>query len=258
MSESARDKLRARVRASVQRGIQERADRAKYPRSVGVVFRVEAPLADRPEHLGAYVDAFLSPAWGKPLKHFTSRSVGGAPFPRKAGSLRKHEVREVLTSLLPQPDLLNVSLWTAAKSLPPFARLSVDTRRAAGGRHVMVEALHWIDPDDDAVAPRWLDAMLALAGQVGAVDGVAIVSDWDAIQRDLSGRGAGPQWGTIWSRARVDAAGGRAAIEREVAPAVVRDLGAAWYFQLTGDPASATSDDAVAWQRAFTAIAART
>src|SRR5262249_55731268 len=138
------------------------------------------------------------------------------------------------------------------------------------------------------VTGRWVSEMLDLAAGVAAIHGVVPVMDADAVASEISlvGRSRDgvlqhpmpaefermssgrnrpligtryvrfPRWGTIYSHEHVEALGGRAKIDAAVKPALVRDLGAAWYFQLTEGLDTAMSAEALDKQRIFTDVAA--
>ena len=65
-----------------------------------------------------------------------------------------------------------------------------------------------------------------------------------------------PRWGTLYGRAHVEALVGVGKIVDTVKPAVVRELPAALYVQLTDSVATATGAEAAAKQRAFTELVA--
>jgi hypothetical protein len=78
---------------------------------------------------------------------------------------------------------------------------------------------------------------------------------WRMIPEDNTKYMRFPRWGTLVNRQHVAQLGGVEAIERAVEPALVRQLSGGVYFQLTSSVATAMSEEAMAKQQRFTALA---
>lgn len=282
MSTLGRDAFRARVAASKKR-VQSSAPEPEW--AVGISMFVAAGPSQRPETVDAYVEAFLSDVWMKPLRQLITQSVGGRTHPRRAGLVPTAERSAVLRELLVHPDLWEVTLSHRDKTTGHHASLDVGTRPDADGRHVRVyghQTLSGDAPRDDA----WVRTMLTLAEKIDAYHGVVPVMNPSGVRSEGSFVGHRhngvdthpfphefariravegelgtkyvrfPRWGTLYGRAHVEAIGGIGKVVDAVKPAVVRELPSAVYLQLTDSVATATSAEAMAKQSAFTQLVA--
>lgn len=253
--------------------------------AVGVSLFVDGGPGERPETVEAYVEVFLSSVWIKPLRQLVSQSVGGREHPRRAGLVPTGERAAVLRELLVHPDLWEVALFRRDDKTGHHESFDVGTRETAGARHVRVYGHQTLD-DDVARADAWVRVMLALAERVGAYHGVIPVMNPPGVksegafvghshngvsthpfpdqfariqhfERELGKKYVRfPRWGTLYSRDHVEAIGGVGKIVDTVKPAVVRELPAALYVQLTDSVATATGAEAAAKQRVFTELVA--
>ncbi|MBE7452257.1 MAG: hypothetical protein HS111_26255 [Kofleriaceae bacterium] len=252
--------------------------------AVGIGLAVPGGPADRPETVEAYVETFLSDVWMKPLRQLISQSIGGRPHPRRAGMVTMAERPAVLRDLLVHPDLCEVTLSHRDKTTGHHESFDVGTRNE-DNPHVRVYG-HQTLTEDPAAADRWVRVMLDLAEKVGAYHGVVSVMNPYAVRSEGAFVGAFlngvdthpfpdefariraverelgtkyvrfPRWGTLYGRSHVEALGGIGKIVDTVRPAVVRELPAAVYVQLTDSVVTATSPEAAAKQRAFTQLVA--
>lgn len=282
MSTSGRDAVRARVAAAKQK-IRDRPPERSL--AVGIAFSVARGPAEAATTVEAYVDAYLADVWLKPLRQLISQAVGGRPHPRRAGLVPAGERAAVLRELLVHPDLWEVTLRREDPRTDDSESLDVVTRHRDVARAVQVYG-HQTLTDDPAQADAWVGAMLRLAERVGVHHGVVPVMNPSAVRSEgnmgvvlrngvdqhpspdehARMRAVGgelgtryvrfPRWGTLYAHAQVEALGGVGAIVAAVAPAVVRELPAALYVQLTERVATATTAEAAAKQRAFTQLAA--
>lgn len=281
MSASGRDAFRARIASDKQKMRSKPADPAW---AVGVGFHVLAGPAERPETVEAYVEVFLAEVWMKPLRQLISQAVGGRPHPRRAGLVPTAERAAVLRELLIHPDLWEVSLTHRDKTTGHHASFDVGTR-IRHQPHIRVYGHQTID-NDLARADAWVRVMLTLAEKIGVHHGVVPVMNPSAVSSEGSFVGHShngvsthpfpdefariqdverelgtkyvrfPRWGTLYPRAQVEALGGVGKIVDTVKPAVVREMPAALYVQLTDSVATATGAEAAAKQRAFTELVA--
>jgi hypothetical protein len=282
VSNSAREAFRARVESAKKKRLSRPAERTL---AVGIAFAVAQGPAERPDTVDSYVDAFLSTVWLKPLRQLISQSVGGRPHPRRAGVVPTAERAAVLRELLVHPDLWEVTLYRDDNTTGDHESLAVVTRADDVGPAPRVYG-HQTLTEEPALGDAWVGAMLTLADKVGVHHGVIPVMNPRAVPSEatMGGifrngidqypfpdqlarmRAAGPElaskyvrfprWGTLYGRAHIEALGGVGKIVDSVKPAVVRELPAALYVQLTGSVATATSDEAAVKQRAFTQLVA--
>ncbi|MBE7449569.1 MAG: hypothetical protein HS111_11930 [Kofleriaceae bacterium] len=252
--------------------------------AVGIAFHVLDGPAERPETVAAYVEAFLADVWTKPLRQLISQSVAGRTHPRRAGLVPTAERAALLRELLVHPDLWEVALSHRDKNTGHHESFDVGTRKQHEP-YVRVYG-HQTFGDDHARADGWVRVMLTLAEKVGVHHGVVpVMNPWAvrsegalvgatlngvdthpfpqefarirAVERELGTKYVRfPRWGTLYSRVHVEALGGVGKIVDAVKPALVRELPAALYVQLTDSVVTATSAEAAEKQRAFTELVA--
>lgn len=256
-------------------------------RSVGVSFFMPIDASERAGFVDACVHAFTSPTWCKPLRRLMLLAVPGRDYPRPQGLLPSKVRVGVLEEMLVHPDVCSVGLATSGGGVDGrYAECTIETRPGVAASDLSMDGQQWIDLNAPARDDAWVTDMLQLAESTGVYHGIVTVMraretttevsfvemslegvtqhPWPdefyrmrAVRRELGTRYLRfPRWGTIYSRAQVDALGGVDRIRETVRPEVVRELGTeALYFQLTASVATALGDEAFEKQRAFTVLA---
>ncbi|MCW5808168.1 MAG: hypothetical protein KIT31_37810 [Deltaproteobacteria bacterium] len=222
-----------------------------------------------------------SEGWDLPLRYFSSVARAGEKLVRGPGMLRPKVLAGELTVLLRSEQTRVVTMSTSARNDTNYAACSfvVHTEPWAPRLHARGTRPLGAEPTWN----RWLDAVLAFADGVRASMGVVCVMDESSARelQILTGYSPGdaahprypqwarmaahqeevgvryvrfPRWGTLYSHRHVAAIGGVATIREMVEPAVVRELSAGVYFQVTDSIASARLPESVEKQRAFEAL----
>ncbi len=241
-------------------------------------------LCDHPEDLSIYVDTMLSTTW---LRQPDNLVVGQrGPLVRRSGHLRRAELRPVVSELLLHERVSSVTLRKRSKSTDELVEIRVESR-PAGARNSWSHGAHWVPVAEPVAVDPWAQMIVDFFDATRAPHAVVVVMDetpalsegWmggtrrdgvldhpypEQFERMVSAHAAGelgtkyvryPRWGTLYSHTQVAQLGGIAAIEAAVKPAVIRELSAGIYFQITHSVATAATDDALAKQRAFWRVA---
>jgi hypothetical protein len=256
-------------------------------RSVGFSFFMPISASEPAGFVDACVHAFTSPTWCKPLRRLSLQVIPGKDYPRRRGLLPSNLRVAVLEEMLVHPDVRTVAVMTPGDGVDGrYGECTIETRSGVAESDLSMDGQQWIDLNAPARDDAWVTDMLQLAESTGVYHGIVTVMraretttevsfvemslegvtqhPWPdefyrmrAVRRELGMRYVRfPRWGTIYSRAQVDALGGVDRIRETVRPAVVRELGTdALYFQLTASVATALGDEALEKQRAFTGLA---
>ncbi|MBK9031046.1 MAG: hypothetical protein IPL61_06880 [Myxococcales bacterium] len=254
--------------------------------AIGFAFTLEREALCSPELRGEMLRLVTSPSWGRPLRYFSSIAVSGQKMVRRPGMLSLKDRAGIYTGILATDATSTVGLATSARCDETYARFEVDSQvQPWSAKKPFVYGQRPWEPT--ATLAQWLDDVLALAARAPANQGVVFTAPtYTAAMAEASagnitlpnGRPAHsrpdqvsrmcvnkmemgaryvrfPRWGTFYAHPYVDQLGGIAKIVEVVRPAVVRELGLGVYFQLTDSLDSAMSEESLAKQRAFEALA---
>ena len=234
---------------------------------------------------GAALDLLESTTWVRPLRYFISTAEPGHKKVRRPGMVAMKERRAIVDEMLVHPANNSVALWTASYNDDDFGQLSMDADSAYSPLSLVYgsRAEH-----GGELADAWVEEVALFFDRVGAIVGVIVKMDAMHVSTEITGGGIVsegvfqhpardefermrdpenephvgtryarfPRWGTLLSHDHVAQLGGVRAISAAVDPAVVRELSAGVYFQMTTSIEDARGDEAAAKQRAFTALAA--
>ncbi|KAB2911797.1 MAG: hypothetical protein F9K40_00085 [Kofleriaceae bacterium] len=256
------------------------------PATLGFAFTLEHEALHSPDLRDEALRLMASPSWGPPLRYFSSIAVSGQKKVRRPGLLSAKERDGIYAEILATEATGTVGMASSARSDEEFAQFSIDTQiQPWSARKAKTCGLRPWEPT--VTRSQWLIDVLTFAERAPANQGVvfamathaaAMAEAWasnitlpngrDAHPRadQVSGMSVNhkemgsryvrfPRWGTFYSRAYVAQLGGADRIVEVVRPAVVRELGAGMYFQLTDSFESALSDEALAKQHAFELLA---
>ncbi|MCW5808167.1 MAG: hypothetical protein KIT31_37805 [Deltaproteobacteria bacterium] len=234
------------------------------------------------EHMVALV---RSDGWDLPLRYFSSIARPGEKLVRRPGMLRPKVLASELAAALLAAQTSVAIMSTSARNDSTYADcwFETDAEHWSSSRVHQLQAYGQRPLGAEPTWNSWLEAVLAFADGARASMGIVCVMDesstrelsvlmgtspgddahplygqWSRLSRNRREVGERyvrfPRWGTLYSHRHVAAIGGVAKIREVVAPAVVRELSAGVYFQVTDSIASARLPESVEKQRAFEAL----
>ena len=219
---------------------------------------------DARDEIIARVGALATSAnWAPRLRYRAFIVIGGRRTDWRTGTVKASALAAEARSLVSDENLSSVELMSAAKSTPPYSILDIrSTVGVAYYKNLTIKALtSWGDSADRS--GRWLCDVLEIARACRAHAGAVTIAPFhhafsDVLLVGLTLNGAQvhpapeqvkrmqteegrlgvqyacfPRWGTLLSRAHIDAVGGLGTIVDTVKPAVVTEFDSAVYFQVT-------------------------
>ena len=225
--------------------------------------KLAIPSDARDELISNVASLATSANWAPGLRYRAFTVEGGRHTDRRPGSVKAASLLNEARDLVADENLSHVRLASAARSTPPYSLLAIrSTIGVANYKNLSIKALtSW---GDGAVrSARWLCDVLEIARVSRAQAGAATIATFhhafsDVLLVGLTLNGAQvhpapeqvtrmqveegllgiryacfPRWGTLLSRAHIDAVGGLGTIVDTVKPAVVTEFDSAVYFQVT-------------------------
>ena len=254
--------------------------------TLGFAFSIEREALHSPDLRAEALRLVASSSWGRPLRYFSSIAVSGQKKVRRPGLLPTKERDRVYTDILATDATNTVDMASSVRSDGDYAHFSIDTQVLPWS--AKKTKVYGLRPWEPAVThSQWLTDVLEFADRAPANQGVVFamathtaamseawpsniilphggdahprpdqISSMSVNQKEMGSRYVRfPRWGTFYSRAYLAQLGGTDRIVELVRPAVVRELAAGIYFQLTDSFESALSDEALAKQHAFEVVA---